>query len=113
MSTMKEYWVMHRPRHPVWGTMLFATTGVTPVASPNPGITQQLYTGDEKDYVFYKYSGTGAPQFYAVPQKTWLQHTVCNSMEDAIIAAKRLISFVGQDNVRIARVIMGNVKIEF
>lgn len=106
MPGMKEYWVMHRPRHPIWGTIMFGSTGASVTGTSG---TTNLYTGDEKDYLFYKYGGVN----YAVTEKPWLLHTICGSMEDAVIAAKRMISYVGQDNVRIARIINGKMNIEF
>lgn len=109
---LEEYWVMHRPRHPIWGTVMFSATALTKQSAPLPNINFQLYTGDEKDYLFYKYTpSSGYPLNYAVSENPWLVYTVAHSIKEAIAAAKRIIPWVGQDNIRIVKVVPNNMSI--
>jgi hypothetical protein len=114
-TNLEEFWVIHRPRHPIWGTVMFSESqnGFNQVNPPISGLGINLYTADEKDYLFYKYTNVGIPQFYAVTERPWLTHTVTHSMQDAIVAAKRLVPFVGQDNIRIVKVISGKLNITY
>ena len=109
---IEEFWIMHRPRHPIWNTIMFSESGVTPVA-PQFGIQTgvTLYSGDEKDYLFYVWTdptppnGWYCPALYAVNESAWLRYTVVYSMADAINAVKQLLSYIGQDNIQLLRAV--------
>lgn len=118
MASLVQYYIMHRPKHPITGEIIRGkAAGATRNAdnSINEGATlwyPEPLTSPGPNGTKMSTSAAMTGTMGKVDGEPWILHSVHFSLEEALAAAKPVVMTVGAENVRILKSIAHDVEIK-